>query len=271
MSISTRSLLIPGLVAATAATLAVAPAVVAPSAMPAALPPVAVPTVHIDDIQLAGIGRDIYDDVSAWIGGVIQWVEYPLYFVPPVGTWIADQINIVYFDLIQPLIGNTVYYLSDIVAAPLDFFGWTSSYLINQAYVGVRFANAEAAFFGLPPLPPLPFPPPPPLSATRNGTATPGTRAGVAPVDAAALAVSPAVEAPAEAAPAVSAPAAKPSRARVARTPHAAAATPAADSPTPGAATGAAPTSVREAAKSVRAEARKAAKAPRGAERASAG
>lgn len=188
MGISTRSLLVPG-VAAAAVAMTLAPVVVAPSASQAR-PAVVVPVVHIDEIQLAGIGRDIYDSISAWVQWGVATAEYWVGLIPGFGPPLADQIAINYSDLIQPLIANTVYYLSDVVADPLGFFGWTNSYLVTQAYVGLRYLNAQAGFFGLPQLPPLPFPPAPPLAATRGAVATAtASRGSAAPAPAAAAAV----------------------------------------------------------------------------------
>lgn len=67
MSMSTRSLLVPGLALATAGAVALSPALVVPAALTAAQPSVPLPSVHIEEIQLAGIGRDIYDSITTFV------------------------------------------------------------------------------------------------------------------------------------------------------------------------------------------------------------
>jgi hypothetical protein len=133
---------------------------------------VAVPAVYIADVQLAGIGRDIYNSASAVVQGLVQWAQWAVGIIPFLGSGIAGQINLIYADLIQPLIGNTVYALSDIIANPLGLLTTAGSYISNQVYIGYTFVASEIRFFGLPPI--LgPLPKPPPLASVGDSRARP--------------------------------------------------------------------------------------------------
>ena len=116
VSVSMRSMLFPGVALVTVGAVALGPAFAAPPPMsaPAAAP---IPAVYVADIALAGIGRDIYNSLSATVQGLVQWAEFAVGLIPFLGGGIRGQIDINYFGLIQPLIANTVYALSNIVAA----------------------------------------------------------------------------------------------------------------------------------------------------------
>ena len=169
MSISTRSLLVPGLALAAAGAVALGPALVAPSALTAAQPTVQIPSVHIEDVQLAGIGRDIYDSIQPFVQYTVNSAAYWVGLVPFVGPPLADQININY-NLIQWAIQSTVYYASDLVANIFAFPVLTSNYAANLGWAGYQWASAQASFFGLPPLPPIPGPPPLAATGARGAT-----------------------------------------------------------------------------------------------------
>jgi hypothetical protein len=173
MTVVFRSLVTPGVAVAVTGIVTLGPAMAAPPALTGAAAAVAAPTVRVDNIALAGIGRDLYNAVTPSVQYGVSLTQYAVGFVPYIGPPIADQIGINYFNLVQPLIANTVYVLSDIVSDPFNLPGWINSYLINQAYVGLGYLNAQAAFFGAPPFPPIPFPPAPPL-ATTSATASAG-------------------------------------------------------------------------------------------------
>lgn len=174
MSISARSLFVPGLALATAGTLALVPAVVAPPALFAAPPAVQVPSVHIEDVQLAGIGRDIYDEITSFVQYSVSSAQYWVELIPYIGPPIADQIGINYFQGIQPLIANTVYYASDLVANIFAFPALTATYASWIGYTGYQWASAQAQFFGLPAFPPVPAPPPLAATGVRSAAAVTG-------------------------------------------------------------------------------------------------
>ena len=208
VSISMRSMLFPGVALVTVGAVALGPAFAAPPPMaaPAAAP---IPAVYVADVALAGIGRDIYNSLSATVQGLVQWAEFAVGLIPFLGGGIRGQIDINYFGLIQPLIANTVYALSDIIADPLGILTTVSSYISNQVYVGYTWVTDQIAFFGLPPL--LgPIPAPPPLASVGGSTDAPAAARSVGPRAAAALAAlpgAPVETAPVEAAPVESAPA----------------------------------------------------------------
>ena len=212
MSVSVRSLLIPAVAVATAGAVALGPAVVAPSAVTVAQPTVQLPAIHIEDIQLAGIGRDFYDWVNSGVAPTVAWASLGISFIPYIGPPISDQININYA-LIESVISNSVYYLSDVFADPFGFPYYTGVYGSQLFYAGYQWVNGQAAFLGLPPLPWIPAPPPlasanassAPLAAARTARG-PRAAAAVAELSAAAapdaVAEDPTAEAPASARPA---------------------------------------------------------------------
>ena len=207
VSISMRSMLFPGVALVTVGAVALGPAFAAPPPMaaPAAAP---IPAIYVADVALAGIGRDIYNSLSATVQGLVQWAEFAVGLIPFLGGGIRGQIDINYFGLIQPLIANTVYALSDIIADPLGILTTVGSYISNQVYVGYTWVTDQIAFFGLPPL--LgPIPAPPPLASVGGSTDAPAAARTVGPRAAAALAAvpsAPAETAPVEAVPVESAP-----------------------------------------------------------------
>ena len=188
MSVSARSLLIPAV--ATAGVIALTPSLMAPPAAPAAAP-VPLPAVHTAEVQLAGIGRDIYDEITAFVQYTVTSAQYWIDLLPVIGPPLADQLGINYFDLIQPVIASTIYYISDLIENPLAFVQLTANYGANLYYAGYTWVSAQAEFIGFPPLPPIPGPPPLLAAAeapAARSAALPGQRA------AAAVAVAPASE-----------------------------------------------------------------------------
>jgi len=203
VSVSMRSMLSPGVALVTVGAVALGPTFAAspPLAAPAAAP---IPAVYVADVALAGIGRDIYNSLSATVQGLVQWAEFAVGLIPFLGGGIRGQIDINYFGLIQPLIANTVYALSNIIADPLGILTTVGSYLSNQVYVGYTWVTDQIAFFGLPPL--LgPIPAPPRLASVGGSADAPAVARALGPRAAAALAAVPG--APAETTPVESAPA----------------------------------------------------------------
>ena len=197
VSVSMRSMLFPGVALVTVGAVALGPAFVAPPM--AAAPAAPIPAVYVADIALAGIGRDIYNSLSATVQGLVQWAEFAVGLIPFLGGGIRGQIDINYFGLIQPLIANTVYALSNIIADPLGILNTVGSYISNQVYVGYTWVTDQIAFFGLPPL--LgPIPAPPRLASVGESATAPVAARTLGPRAAAALAALPA--APAETVPA---------------------------------------------------------------------
>ena len=177
VSVSMRSVLFPGVALVTVGAVALGPALTAPPVASVA-PIVQIPAVYVADIALAGIGRDIYDSLSATVQGLVQWAQFAVGLIPFLGGGIRAQIEINYFDLIQPLIANTVYALSDIVADPLGILTTVGAYISNQVYVGYSWVTDQIAFFGLPPiLGPIPRPQPLAAVATSSSGSAPARTA----------------------------------------------------------------------------------------------
>ncbi|MCX6481545.1 MAG: CotH kinase family protein, partial [Mycobacterium sp.] len=101
-----RPRLTPGVALAAAGVLALTPAVVAPTELPAP------PRVQVTDVALAGIGQDIYYAITPVVQEAVGGVSYLVNAVPLIGGPIAAQININYFQGIQPVIEATVNYLA---------------------------------------------------------------------------------------------------------------------------------------------------------------
>ena len=187
MSISIRSMLVPGVALATVGAVALGPALLAPPVATPAQPQVALPVVYIADIQLAGVGRDFYNSVSAVVQGLVQWAQWAVGIVPFAGSAIAAQIDLNYAQLIQPLIANTVYAVSDIIANPLGILTTAGSYINNQVYVGYSWVASQVRFFGLPPI--LgPIPAPPPLASVGRSSVRPAAARVAGPRAASAVA-----------------------------------------------------------------------------------
>jgi hypothetical protein len=143
---------------ATAGVVALGPAVVAPPALSVAQP--SIPVVQMHDVQLAGIGQDVYQFVTAWVQYGVELAS----LIPFIGGPIAAQIDIIYFDTIQPAVQDTVNYLAAVVQDPFNLIGETSQYLGQLYGLAYNFVASELAFFGFPFLPPLP--PLPPIAAS---------------------------------------------------------------------------------------------------------
>ena len=200
MAVSVRSLLVPSVALAATSSIAMGSMLAAPPAVTLARPAVQVPAVHIEDIQLAGIGQDIYYAIQPWVQYGVELAQWATVWIPPV----SSQIGILYFDGIQPVVEATVNALAGVVQNPFNIIGVLSAYGATLGVIGYNFVAAEAAWLGfpLPPLPPLP----PLASVSRSSTPTATARSARGSLaDAAATVVSAesasdiAVEAPAPA------------------------------------------------------------------------
>ena len=144
-----RSFLAP-VALATASVLALTPAVIAPTEFQAP------PKIQVTDVALTGIGQDIYYAITPVVQEAVGGVSYLVNFVPLIGGPIAAQININYFQGLQPVIEATVNYLAAVVQDPFNVINSTANYGSTLYDIGYNWVSAEAVFFGLPPLPPLP-------------------------------------------------------------------------------------------------------------------
>lgn len=153
MAVSVRSLLVPSVALAATSSIALGSMLAAPPAVTLARPAVQVPAVHIEDIQLAGIGQDIYYAIQPWVQYGVELAQWATVWIPPV----SSQIGILYFDGIQPVVEATVNALAGVVQNPFNIIGVLSAYGTTLGVIGYNFVAAEAAWLGfpLPPLPPL--------------------------------------------------------------------------------------------------------------------
>jgi hypothetical protein len=166
VSVSVRSLLVPGVAVVAASAVALGSALVAPPTVTLSQPTVAVPSVHIEDIQLAGIGVDLYQAIQPWVQYGVDLAIWGTLWIPPV----SSQIDILYYAGSLPLVSTTVYALADIVSNPLNFFGILGAYGAALGVIGYNFVAAELSWLGIP-VPPLP--PLPPIAATKGSSAPP--------------------------------------------------------------------------------------------------
>ena len=179
MTVSVRSLLIPGVAVVAAGAVALSPALIAPPAVTLAQPTVQVPAVHIEDIQLAGIGQDLYYAIQPWVQYGVEWAQFATSWLPGV----SSQIGILYFQGLQPTVEATVNYLADVLHNPLNFFPTTGAYFNTLVVTGYRFINAELAWLGLPFIPPLPRPPFASVATSSTPRAAARAAAAVAAAD----------------------------------------------------------------------------------------
>ena len=152
MTVSIRPMLMSGVAMALAGAVAWSPAMLNP---PALTPP-AIAAVHVDDVQLAGIGQDIYNAITPGVQYVVGGGSYLVNFTPLIGGPIAAQININYFQGIQPVIEATVNALAGIIQDPFTIIATLSIYGSALYDIGYNWVSAQLQFLGLAPLPLLP-------------------------------------------------------------------------------------------------------------------
>ena len=130
------------------------------------------PVVYVHDIALAGIGQDIYNAITPVVQYVVGGGSYLINGIPIVGGPIAAQININYFQLVQPTVAATVNYLAGVVQDPLNLIPTTQAYGVTLYDIGYNYVSAQLRFLGLQPLPPLP-----PIAASVRAPRTPAAAA----------------------------------------------------------------------------------------------
>ncbi len=173
------TLLVPTTALALSLGLALGPAVIPP---PATAP--AVPVVQVEAIQLAGIGQNIYNAITPVVQYAVGGVSYLINFLP-LGGIVAAQINIDYFQGIQPAVAATVDYAAAVLRDPLDFFPITKTYVNTLVGIQYNLVSAQLRFLGFNELPPRP------AGSQASGPRVAAARAAAAtaPADAAAEAV----------------------------------------------------------------------------------
>jgi hypothetical protein len=121
--------------------------------------------------QLAGIGQDIYNAITPTVQYVVGGGSYIVNFTPIIGGPIAAQININYFQGIQPVIEATVNALAGVVQNPFNILATLSIYGSALYDIGYNWVSAQLRFLGLAPLPLLPS------VASVRGASTPSAAA----------------------------------------------------------------------------------------------
>ena len=157
MSVSVRRLMVSAVAVGTAGVLAVTPIAGAEQVSP--------PVVHIQDIAFAGVGQDIYNAITPTVQYVVGGGSYLINFIPIIGGPIAAQININYFQLIQPTVAATVNYLAGVVQDPVNVIPTTQAYGVTLYDIGYNYVSAQLRFLGLQPPAPLP-----PIAASVRAT-----------------------------------------------------------------------------------------------------
>ena len=168
MSVSVRGLMVSAVAVGTAGVLAVTPIPGAEQVSP--------PIVHIQDIAFAGVGQDIYNAITPTVQYVVGGGSYLINFIPIIGGPIAAQININYFQLIQPTVAATVNYLAGVVQDPVNVIPTTQAYGVTLYDIGYNYVSAQLRFLGLQPPAPLP---PIAASAKASSVTTPAPRSAL--------------------------------------------------------------------------------------------
>jgi len=177
MSMSIRSLLFPAVAVAAAGTVALSPVlVVAPGH--SALATASIVDVRTADVALAGIGQDIYYAITPAVQYAVGGVSYIINIVPIIGGVIAAQININYFQGIQPVVEATVNALAGVVQDPFAVVATLTTYAATLYDIGYNWVSAELQWAGLAPLPPLPS-----ASVRESAQRSAGARAAAAAVE----------------------------------------------------------------------------------------
>ena len=121
MSVSIRTLLVPGVAFATAGAVALGPAMVAPPAVTLAQPVVQLPVVTIPDVELAGFTLDLYNALNGWAQFGVQVAQDFFFWNPGFATLIGN----VYTSL-EPIVTAVVSFIDTLASGPADIIGGTS-------------------------------------------------------------------------------------------------------------------------------------------------
>ncbi|WP_299563826.1 hypothetical protein [uncultured Mycolicibacterium sp.] len=192
MTVSLRPYLAAGLAAATVSAAVVGPSLPRPEAGPSPRIELAAAVTPFDAGSgdpgavtaqfllpgwgLPGVGEAIitaYDTVEPWVAWVVDLAAYAVGWVPGF-WWLSGQIEILYYDVIEPIAQSVVYSFADLISGYIGLGEAVSNVLRATLQAGIDFIWGELGWI-LPPLPPIP--PFQGLSAT--GMSVVGTGAGV--------------------------------------------------------------------------------------------
>ena len=141
MSISIRTLLVPGVAFATAGAVALGPAMVAPPAVTLAQPVVQLPVVTIPDVQLAGFTLDLYNALNGWAAFGVQVAQDFLFWNPG----FAELVGNIYTGL-EPFVAAVVTFIDTLVSGPADIIGALTS--LVSSVLGIGLPSLTAASVG---------------------------------------------------------------------------------------------------------------------------
>lgn len=194
MQISARSVLISGMATVTATAIALTPVQALPRDVTVSAPPAtaqqmtsqqlvdllaavqrlaanpstaqlianaqAAPTAGV--LAFPGLGNAIisaYNAIEFWVDYGVEWAAYAAGWIPWVGWIAADQINIFYDALIEPIARAITYNIAYWIGGSKSFLQALNDGILASANAGIGFLNAEISW-GWSLLPPIPFPPP---------------------------------------------------------------------------------------------------------------
>jgi hypothetical protein len=141
VSISIRTLLVPGVAFATAGAVALGPAMVAPPAVTLAQPVVALPVVTIPDVQLAGFTLDLYNALNGWVQFGIQVAQDFFFWNPSFAAQIGNS-----YTFLEPIVTAVVAFIDTLASGPADIIGALTS-LVSSVF-GIGLPSLTAASVG---------------------------------------------------------------------------------------------------------------------------
>jgi len=141
VSISIRTLLVPGVAFATAGAVALGPAMVAPPAVTLAQPVVALPVVTIPDVQLAGFTADLYGALNGWVQFGVQVAQDFFFWNPSFAAQIGNS-----YTFLEPIVTAVVAFIDTLISGPADIIGALTS-LVSSVF-GIGLPSLTAASVG---------------------------------------------------------------------------------------------------------------------------
>ena len=141
MSISIRTLLVPGVAFATAGAVALGPAMVAPPAVTLAQPVVQLPVVAIPDVQLAGFTADLYGALNGWVQFGVQVAQDFFFWNPSFAAQIGNS-----YTFLEPIVTAVVAFIDTLISGPADIIGALTS-LVSSVF-GIGLPSLTAASVG---------------------------------------------------------------------------------------------------------------------------
>ena len=139
VSISIRPLLVPGVALATAGVMAMGPTMVAPPAVTLAQPAVSLPTVHIEDVQLASFGLDLYTALNGWAAFGVQVLQDIFSFSPAIAAGIGNA-----YTLLEPIITAVATFIDTIAQGPSNIISAITALVSSVFGIGLPSLSAAA-------------------------------------------------------------------------------------------------------------------------------